>query len=345
MTNSSVYFRIVRTSGRRERFISEDARLPLGSTRCTRSLSAACGVRAVNPFRMRRRRPGTRAPISSTDGAPALLEIGVSPPTREYLRRLWIRRDFIWAVPLGQLRAQTQSTLLGAGWHLLNPLLTAGLYYFVFGVLFDGRGRVDNYPGFLVVGIFTFLYTNRTIQAGAQSVTSNMGLITQINFPRLALPLAATVAETVSHSVALLALLAMVPFLGGGIGFTWLLVVPVVALQALFNLGLAMISARLAFQYRDVQNLLPHLLRFWMYLSGLFFTIEFVIDAAGEQNPLVRVFQANPGYIFMTLMRDALLQQHDAASWMWAAAAAWAVAAVAAGFVFFRGREVDYGRG
>lgn len=274
-----------------------------------------------------------------------LIDIGVPPPAREYLRRIWARRDFIWAVPLGQLRAQTQSTLLGAGWHLLNPLLTAALYYFIFGVLFDGRGRVENYPAFLVVGMFTFLYTNRTVQAGATSVTTNMGLITQINFPRLALPMAATVAETVSHCIALLALLAMVPFLGSGISLSWLLVIPVVGLQLLFNLGLAMITARLAFQYRDVQNLLPHLLRFWMYLSGLFFTVEFVIDATGGRNGLVWLFEVNPGYLFMTLMRDALLQEHQAATWMWAAAAAWTTAVVVGGFAFFRGREVEYGRG
>lgn len=274
-----------------------------------------------------------------------LRDIGVVPPVADYLRRLWGRRDFIWAVPLGQLRAQTQSTVLGAGWHLLNPLLTAGLYYFVFGVLFGGRGRVENYPAFLVVGIFTFVYMNRTIQAGASSVTTNMGLITQINFPRLALPMAATVAETVSHCLALVALLAMVPILGGGIGFSWLLLVPIVALQAMFNLGLAMITARIVFQYRDIQNLLPHLLRFWMYLSGLFFTIDFVVDAAGEGNPLVRVFEANPGYIFMTLMRGALLRQHGTEPWMWVAAVAWSVAVLIGGFWFFRGREVEYGRG
>jgi teichoic acid transport system permease protein len=285
--------------------------------------------------------------VSSTRSrtADGLLEIGIAAPPVEYLRRIWARRDFIWAVPLGQLRAQTQSTLLGAGWHLLNPLLTAGLYYLVFGVLFGGRGRVENYPAFLVVGMFTFLFTNRAVQAGATSVTTNMGLITQINFPRLALPLAATVAETISHSLALVALVAMVPILGSGIELSWLLVVPIVALQALFNLGLAMITARLAFQYRDVQNLLPHLLRFWMYFSGLFFTVEFVIDAAGDDSPLIPVFEANPGYIFMTLMRDALLREHHAAWWMWPAVIGWTALMVSGGFVFFRGREVEYGRG
>lgn len=283
----------------------------------------------------------------SSHGKPVdLIDVGVAPPAREYLRRLWLRRDFVWAVPLGQLRAQTQGTVVGAGWHLLNPLLTAALYYMVFGILFGGRGRVDNYPAFLVVGIFTFLYTNRTIQAGARSVTTNLGIITQINFPRLALPVAATVAETVSHSVALGALFLIVPILGGGgPTWSWLFVAPIVVIQALFNLGIAMFTARLVFQFRDLENLIPHLVRAWMYASGLFFTVDFVVEATGPNHLIVTSFRANPAYIFMTLMRDSLLRSHDAQAWMWAAAVGWAAATLLGGFYYFRAREVDYGSG
>lgn len=272
-------------------------------------------------------------------------DIGVVPAPLDYLRRIWSRRDFIWAVPIGQLRAQTQSTLLGAGWHLLNPLLTAALYYFVFGILFRGGGRVENYPAFLVIGIFTFLYTNRAVTAGARSVSSNLGLLTTINFPRLSLPIAATVAETVSHAFALGALLVMVPVLGGSPRPGWFLIVPIVGLQGLFNLGASTIAARLAFQYRDLDSLLPHLLRFWMYLSGLFFSVEFLTDAVGIDHPAVAVFRANPAYIHMTLMRDALLGRGEAVGWMWTAAIAWAVVALVGGFFFFRAHEVEYGRG
>lgn len=273
------------------------------------------------------------------------VEIGVTPPLRDYLRRFWARRDFILAVPVGQLRAQTQNTALGAGWHLLNPLFTAAIYYFVFGVLFGGAGRVENYPAFLVVGIFAFLYTNRTVMAGAKSVSTNLGLVSQINFPRLALPTAATVAETISHAVAIVALFVMVPILGGPPAWTWLLVVPALVLQATFNLGVAMIVARLAFQYRDIDNLLPHLLRFWMYTSGLFFTVDFVIDAIGADSPFVALFLANPAYIHMSLMRDALLGRSDASPEMWLGAVLWSLIAVVIGFWFFRAHEVEYGRG
>jgi teichoic acid transport system permease protein len=287
-----------------------------------------------------RRETRRRQPVNH-----ALLEIGTPPPARIYLRRLWARRDFIWAVPLGQLRVQTQNSILGGFWHLLNPLLTAALYYVVFGVIFGGVDRIPNYPAFLVIGIFTFLYTSRSVSAGARAVTSNMGLVTQINFPRLALPSAAAVAETLSHGFALIALFLTLPLLGISPALTWFAVVPVLLLQATFNVGVAMVAARVAFQYRDVENLLPHLLRFWMYGSGVFFTIDFVVAAVGDLRWTALVFSLNPAYIHMTLMRSALMGSEASTVGLWAGAAAWGIATVVGGFFFFRRREVEYGRG
>lgn len=274
-----------------------------------------------------------------------LVDIGVVPSMQEYLKRLWQRRDFILAVPIGQLRAQTQNTFVGAGWHLLNPIFSAALYYVIFGVLFGGSNRIENYPSFLVVGVFAFVFTTRTVTAGARAVTGNMGLITQINFPRIALPLSATVAETLSHSLALGALFLMMPPLGERPSLEWLAVAPVVLLQSVFNLGLATVVARLVFQFRDIEKLLPHVIRFWMYLSGVFFTVEFVIEAVDGRSVLVWLFQLNPPYVYMSLMREALLTGFDAETWMWVAAIAWALISCLFGVLFFRAKEVEYGRG
>lgn len=273
------------------------------------------------------------------------IDVGAVPPVRDYLRRMWLARDFILYVPLGQLRAQTYNTVLGSVWHLLNPLLNAALYYLLFGVLFQAVRAIDNYAVFLVVGMFAFLYTNRTVLAGARAMTGNLSLISQIRFPRAALPVSAAIAETISHVVAVGALYVMVLLLGERPTLLWLAVVPIVAVQMIFNLGLAFIAARLTFHFRDLENLLPHVLRFWMYLSGLFFSIEFVVNRTGPDSPIVTLFELNPGYIFMALMRGALMDQYSLDWRLGLVACGWAVATVMFGFLFFRSREVEYSRG
>jgi teichoic acid transport system permease protein len=279
---------------------------------------------------------------SGTDITREFHEIGVTTSLRSYGRRLWRRRDFIVLAPMGQLRAQTNNTLLGGLWHLLNPTLTAALYYFIFGFLLNvGRG-IDNYAAFLTIGMFTFLFTIRVVMAGARSITGNRGLLTQINLPRAALPLSATLAECLSHGFAVLALLVTVVILGEPPSLAWLTVPVIVALHAVFNLGLAFFVARLSFHFRDVQELLPHVTRFWLYLSGLFFTVETVTAAVGE-GALSLLFALNPGYVFIQLMRAALMDDYTVTLGLWASAVLWSVATLIGGFVFFHRREQEYG--
>jgi teichoic acid transport system permease protein len=258
---------------------------------------------------------------------------------RAYLRDIWDRRDFVVTVPLGELRAQNQNTVLGSFWHLLNPLFLAGVYYLVFGVIFNAQRGIENYPAFLIIGIFIYTYTGKAATSGARTVVANVKLIQSINFPRSVLPIAAMLAEAYAQLPAVLTMLVLVWLTGGSPSLAWLLIVPALLVQSLFNLGLAFFAARLTFHFRDVQQLLPYLLRVWMYLSGLFYTAEFVLPRAGPT--LTTVFKANPLYEYMTIARDALIGPgFDPA--MWAAATAWAVVVFVAGFLFFRAYEAEY---
>lgn len=275
--------------------------------------------------------------------ADGLFNVGKPLPITTYLQTLWQRRDFIVQVPLGRLEAQTNNTLLGSLWHLINPLLSAVIYYFVFGVLFGGREDIPNYGAFLVTGLVAYLYTQRTAVAGARSVTGSRALLTQLNFPRAALPLSTTIAEAISHGWAVAATLVVIVVIGEPPTLQWLWIVPTIALQAVFNLGFALLLARLTFHFQDVENLLPHLLRLWMYISGLFFTTDFVAATLGEGSLVVRLFPWNPAYAFMSLTRGALLTDHPINSEHWLVAGLWSVGLLVVGFGYFRAREIEYG--
>lgn len=289
---------------------------------------------------------------------PHLKQIGAQPSLGEYLRDLWAHRDFLITVPLGELRAQNQNSVLGNFWHLLNPLLLAGVYYLVFGVILAARRDIAYYPAFLIVGLMTFSYISKMIQAGARTVVANLRLIQSIRFPRASLPLASTLSETIAHGPALLTMMVLVmltshvasdPTTGAALpaiwpSFSWLLLLPATLLAALFGLGLAFVTARATFHFRDVQQLLPYLLRIWMYLSGLFYSVDFVSDRLGEGTVWVAVFKANPMWQFFRIFRDILIDGVFV-GWIWASATAWSLASFLIGFAWFRVHEVDYSRG
>jgi teichoic acid transport system permease protein len=267
-----------------------------------------------------------------------LQQLGVRPPLTVYLRSLWERRDFILALPVGQLRSRNANTVLGGLWHLLDPLILAAVYFLVFGLIFDGKDDVDNYVGFLVTGMFVFYYTRKCLTGGANTIVANEGIIRNVNMPRAAFPLGSILAETLAHLPAMALLVVLVTVTGETPALAWLLVIPLIVLQGIFNLGLAFWVGRLTFHFRDVKNLLPFLTRLLLYVSGVFFTIERIPEGL-----LRDLFQLNPLYAFMTLNRLALLDGTTAAG-PWLIAVLWSAVSLVSGLFYFWSRENTYGR-
>lgn len=269
---------------------------------------------------------------------PGMQRLGVRPPLGGYLRALWARRDFVVALPVGQLYSRNANTVLGGFWHLLNPMALAATYYVVFGIFFAARDDVPNYTGFLVTGVLIFHYTQKSVIGGAKTIAANAGIIQNVNIPRAAFPVGSVLAETLAHLPALGMLLTVVVVTGETPAPAWLLIVPLLVLQGLFNLGLSLWVGRLTFHFRDVQNLLPFITRLWLYMSGVFFTVNRVPEGL-----LREIFAANPLQVFITLNRDALLDGTTSLR-PWLTAAAWTVVSLVSGLLFFWSREESYGR-
>lgn len=271
---------------------------------------------------------------------PGMIRLGERLGLGAYLRAIWARRELAVNMPLGELRAQNMNTVMGNLWHLLNPVMLVGVYFVVFGLILKvGDRGIDNFLGFLTIGIFVFFYTRKSIQSAAKSITASSWLIQSIRFPRAILPLSAVIGETIALAPATAVLLLVILGTGERLHPAWLLVVPIFLLQGLFNLGLGFLSARLADHFQDVNHILPYLLSIWFYLSGVMYSEQFVTDPTA-----LRIFRANPMYVFITLVREALMHGTTSVE-LWLVALAWTVPLLVVGFLYFRAREQEYGHG
>lgn len=282
-------------------------------------------------------------PADPTAVWPSLRPIGAKPGLREYLQDLWQRRDFAREVPLAELQAQNQDTVLGQLWHLLNPLLLVGVYYLIFDVILDvgERGGVTNFIAFLLIGVMGFNYTRTAVQSGARMIVKNRKLVQSISFPRAILPISAMIGETVAHAYALVVMFLILPLTGVRPSWTWLLVFPIVALQAAFTLGAAMFTARVTFHFRDIQQVLPYLLRLWFYASGVLFPVTSRFE--GLTPTMEFILKLNPMWALLEIARDAFMYGRVSPK-VWALATVWSIGVLMFGFWYFRRAESEYGR-
>jgi teichoic acid transport system permease protein len=207
-------------------------------------------------------------------------------------------------------------------------------------VLLGTRRGVDNFIPFLTIGVFAFHFTSRSLNAGAKSITSNEGLIRAISFPRAILPLAVVLSELVAFGYSLGTMIVVVLAFGEPITLQWLLVVPIIVLLTLFNIGVALFVARLSDHFRDVQQVLPFVVRLWFYGSGVIWPATRLTDKWPELSWLLT---GNPVYAYLSLLREALLRGDWATPALWMSAVLWAFGGLTVGFLFFRGREHEYG--
>lgn len=261
---------------------------------------------------------------------------------RGYVRDLWARREFAWYLAMGNLKARNASTALGLFWWVLNPLLLGLIYFFIFGVIFAGSSRPDDYIAYLLSGMFVFHFTQQSMTGGANSILQNSKLLANLKFPRMVLLISA-ITESLVGFLASLGVLFVITGTTLGIwpgpSIMWLLVA--IPLQVLLNLGLAALVARMAVPFRDINNLIPYVTRLWLYLSPIIWSLSLL-----ETKSLAfqRIVHLNPMFDLIALYRTALLDYPLDPSVI-GIAAVWSVGVFVLGsalFVPYESRMVRY---
>ncbi|OZV80967.1 ABC transporter [Micromonospora echinospora] len=285
----------------------------------------------------------TRAQLAARYG---LTVAGERPTLAGYTRQLWSYRHFIAAYANAKLIATFATARLGRVWQVLTPLTNAAIYFLIFGVILNTKAGIDNFIAYLCVGLFVFNFTQSVVLQGTQSITSNLGLIRALHFPRASLPIAVTLTQFQNLLTAMLVLIGIVLVTGEPFGPEWLLVVPALVLQSVFNVGMALGMARLGSKMTDLKQLMPFVMRTWMYASGVLYSVEnFAKHLPGWAQTVIEL---NPLLIYIELVRHALMEDvllTSAAPRLWLIGTAWALIAFLGGYVYFWRGEKEYGRG
>ena len=276
-----------------------------------------------------------------TAAAAGLTSVNAQLPLWRYTQQVWARRRFIAALASSRLDAKHGKDRLGSLWLVLTPLLNAGTYFLIFGVLLQTRRGIENFVGFLVIGVFVYQFSANCINEGSKSIASNTKLLQTLHFPRAVLPVSVVVRQLLAFVPALAVMFVIVLALPPHAPLTWrwLLVLPVLALQVAFSAGVALMLARLVARVNDVSNLMQFVMRAWMYFSGIFYSF----DRFDAYPTAKAILELNPLHAFLTIYRDAVLYAQVAPAKDWNVALVWALLALVVGWVVFWRGEKEYG--
>src|SRR5450631_3909857 len=99
------------------------------------------------------------------------------PGLFDYLAKLWQRRHFILTYATARNVSMYTDARLGQVWQVLTPLLNCAVYYLIFGILFKANRGIEHYIPYLVIGVFIFTFTERSILVGSRVMHNNLSLM------------------------------------------------------------------------------------------------------------------------------------------------------------------------
>lgn len=262
------------------------------------------------------------------------------PNLRVYFSELWRRREFASEMSKAGMRGANSMTFFGQTWLIINPLLLAGVYYFIVNVI-SGRSETQGWTYFthLTGGLFVFYFFQGAVASGAGSVVGAGKLVLNTAFPRLLMPLSAVRTGFFRFLPTLPVYFLFHILAGNPWNLNTVLVAPIfLLLITMFASGLAAIFAALQVYFRDTSSFLPYIMRIWLYASPVLWTID-MISTHGAAKKLAPF---NPLYPLIGGYGEALQNGVNPSLHIWLMAIAWAVGSCLIGFGFFISRERDF---
>ncbi len=192
------------------------------------------------------------------------------------LADLWRYRELVFFLAWRDISVRYKQTVLGAAWAVIQPLFTM----LVFSIFFGGLANMPSdglpYPVFSFCALIPWQLFAYSLSESGNSLVANQNLITKVYFPRVVIPLAATLGGLLDFLIAFLVLLALMLFYGiTPTAAIWTL--PLFVLLAIAAaLGAGLWLSALNVEYRDVRYTIPFLTQLWLFLTPIAYPASLV---------------------------------------------------------------------
>jgi len=250
------------------------------------------------------------------------------------LRELWEFRELLYFFTWRDIKVRYKQTVLGASWAILQPLFAMLIFSIVFGKLAKMPSDGIPYPIFSYAALVPWMFFSNGISKASASLVGGSNLLKKIYFPRMALPISATLGGLVDFVLAFSVLILMMIFYGimptGNV--IWLPFLLILILVT--SLGVSFWLSAMNVQFRDVKYVVPFFIQAWMFITPVVYPASLITSdfwkAVYALNPMVGVIEG---------FRWALLGTDTAPGWLMVISTFVSVGLLISGAFYFRRME------
>ncbi len=251
-------------------------------------------------------------------------------------------RSLIWELTKREIAERYVGQALGTAWAIGHPLITIGVYIFVFAYVFGMRigGSSEaslDYTTYLLSGLIPWLTFSDILNRSCNSVTSNASLVKQILFPVEILPIKTVTAALVNQLVATVGLLVYIVAVHGFMRPLTIILPGIFTIEVIGMIGLAYALSSLTVYFRDLKDIILVFTGIAMYISPVLFNERSIPQAFY----IVMLF--NPFSYIAWVYQDAVFYGRILHPWAWLVFTILNLAFLSLGFRLFRVLRPSFG--
>lgn len=217
------------------------------------------------------------------------------------VRALWAYRGFIQGSVKREFQSKYRNSLLGAAWNIINPLAMIVVYTVIFAQVMRAKlPGVDStfaYSIYLCAGILTWGLFTEMVGRSQTMFLDNANLLKKISFPRITLPIIVVANAGLNFAIVMTLFLGFLALSGNFPGWVVFAILPVLALQIAFAMGLGMVLGVLNVFFRDVGQFFGIFLTFWFWLTPIVYPANILPErikplmALNPMTPVIGAYQ------------------------------------------------------
>ncbi|MFC4829842.1 ABC transporter permease [Agromyces aurantiacus] len=207
-------------------------------------------------------------------------------------------RHSLWLLTTRDLKVRYSTSALGYVWSILDPLVMAGIYWFVFTQVFQRPVGTEPYIVFLLSALLPWMWFNGAVSDSTRAFLKDAKLVRSTKLPRTIWVNRIVLSKGIEFALSLpvLALFVAAAAWSGvevRVGWELLLFPLAMVLQAALTAGVGMIVAPLVVFFRDLERATKLVLRFLFYASPIVYgttNLPEQLHVWAAFNPLTGIF-------------------------------------------------------
>ena len=217
------------------------------------------------------------------------------------IKGIWTYRGFIVGSVKREFQSKYRNSMLGATWTVLHPLAMIIVYTVIFSQIMraklPGADSTYSYGIYLCAGLLTWGFFAEITVRCQNIFIESANLLKKLSFPRICLPIIVILGAGLNFSIIFGLFILFLIISGNFPGWACLAVLPVLAVQIVFSIGLGIILGVLNVFFRDVGQFFSIVLQFWFWFTPIVYPLTILPEEIrpfmflNPMAPLVNAYQ------------------------------------------------------